>query len=256
MNDNSNKTVRHSSWQTGHRGSLVGAAKLNDNRIQSGNVFKNIKKGFSEMKLFKAAMLTLVSLFAINGAAFAAAQAGVNYTPITPAQPTSVASGEVEVLEVFSYGCGHCFRFDPVLNRWLKSAPKNVKFTRLPAIFSPTLALYARGYYTAEALGVLEEIHPAFFNAIHVQKKRMASEEEIAALFEEHGVSKDKFEKTFRSFSIDAKVRRATELGKRYGVKATPSMVVNGKYLTDPGMAQGFRGMLSVVDELIAQESK
>ena len=101
---------------------------------------------------------------------------------------------------------------------------------------------------------MLDKIHPAFFEAVHIQKKRMASEAEIADLFVQHGVPKERFEKAFRSFSVEAKVRRAAELGKRYGVKATPSMVVNGKYITDPGMAKGFKGMLDVVDELIAQE--
>lgn len=206
------------------------------------------------MKLFKLAMLLLVPLMAFNSAVHAAAQVGVDYNTITPQQPTAVAEGEIEVVELFSYGCGHCHRFESTLKRWLKTAPDNVKFTHVPAIFNATLALYARGYYTAEALGVLDKIHPAFFEAIHIQKKRMSSEEAIAALFVEHGVPKERFEKAFRSFSVEAKVRRAAELGKRYGVKATPSMVVNGKYITDPGMAKGFQGMISVVNELIAIE--
>jgi len=207
------------------------------------------------MKLFKLALLFVIPFFVLTNASAEEAQSGALYQTITPPQPTSADEGMVEVVEVFSYGCSHCFRFDPILERWLKTKPANVKFVRLPAIFSETLGMYARAYYTAEALGVLDKVHTPLFEAIHLQKRNMNTEAEIAALFAEHGVDQQQFEKAFRSFAVEAKVRRAVELGKRYGVHATPSMVVNGKYITDPGMTNGFQGMLTEVDKLIKQES-
>ncbi len=206
------------------------------------------------MRFLKLALLFMTSLLAVN-TAMAAAQEGVHYKTIVPAQPT--ATGEkIEVIEIFSYGCGHCHRFESVIERWLKTKPENVEFTYVPAIFNQQLALYARGYYAAEALGVLDKVHKPFFDAIHVQKRRLNTEDDIAALFEEHGVDSKKFSKAFRSFAVEAKVKRAAELGRRYGVEATPSMVVNGKYITNPGMdRQGFRGMIQTIDELIAKES-
>lgn len=207
------------------------------------------------MKLFKLTLLLFVSLFTLPNLAAAQVQGTALYQPIIPVQPTSAEEGMIEVVEIFSYGCSHCHRFEPMLERWLKTKPANVKFVRLPAIFSPTLALYARAFYAAEALGVLDKIHKPFFDAIHVQKKRMNSEAEIAALFAEHGVDQKKFEKAFRSFAVEAKVRRAAELGKRYGVEATPSMVVNGKYITNPGKTNGFQGMINVINQLVKQES-
>lgn len=207
------------------------------------------------MKLFKLALLMLASLFIMPGVNAAQLQEGATYLTIKPAQPTTADEGMVEVVEVFSYGCSHCFRFEPMLERWLKNKPANVKFVRLPAIFNGTLAMYARAFYTAEALGVLDKVHTPLFEAIHLQKRRMNTETEIAALFAEHGVDQKKFEKVFRSFAVEAKVRHAAELGKRYGVQATPSMTVNGKYITDPGKTQGFQGMLNVVDDLVKQES-
>jgi len=207
------------------------------------------------MKLFKLALLMLVPLFAMTTVNAAQPQEGVTYENIMPPQPTSAPKGKIEVVEVFSYGCGHCFRFDPMLERWLKTKPANVEFHRLPAIFNSTLAMYARAFYAADALGVLDKIHTPFFNAIHIQKRPMNSEDEIAQLFEDHGVDRKTFEKAFRSFAVEAKVRRAAELNKRYGIRATPSMVVNGKYLTDPGKTHGFRGMLDTVEKLVKKES-
>ena len=208
------------------------------------------------MKLFKFALLMLIPFFAMTSVNAAQLQEGTTHLAITPAQPTSAEEGVIEVIEVFSYGCSHCHRFEPILERWLKTKPDNVKFVQLPAIFNNTLALYARAFYAAEALGVLDKIHKPFFEAIHMQKRRMNTEAEIAELFAEHGVDQKKFEKAFRSFAVEAKVRRAAELGRRYGVQATPSMIVNGKYITDPGKTNGFQGMINTVNALIEQEKK
>jgi len=207
------------------------------------------------MRFIKLALLFMIPFFAAN-TAMAAAQEGLNYKSIVPAQPT--ATGEkIEIIEIFSYGCSHCHRFEPVLERWLKNQSDNIEFIHMPAIFNQQLALYARAFYAAQALGVLDKVHMPFFDAIHLQKRRFNSEEDIADLFAENGVDREKFSKAFRSFSVEAKVKRAAELGRRYGVQATPSMVINGKYITNPGDAkQGFRGMLKTVDELIAKESK
>lgn len=207
------------------------------------------------MRFIKLAMLLLVSAFAIN-IAVAQSSSSDTYKNIVPPQPTSTGN-KIEVVEIFSYGCSHCHRFEATLERWLKSKPDNVEFVRLPAIFSPQLALLARAYYTAEALSVLDKVHKPLFDAIHMQKRRLGSEDEIAEVFVENGVSKDDFHKAFRSFSVEAKVRRASELGKRYGVEATPSMVINGKYITNPGMNNiGFDGMINVVNQLVTKESK
>ncbi|MFC1749097.1 thiol:disulfide interchange protein DsbA/DsbL [Pseudomonadota bacterium] len=207
------------------------------------------------MRFLKLALLFMAPFFMAN-TAIAAAQEGVNYKTIVPAQPTETGE-KIEVIEIFSYGCSHCHRFEPALERWLKTKPDNVEFTHMPAIFNQQLAMYARAYYAAEALEVLDKVHKPFFEAIHLQKRRFDSEEAIADLFEENGVDRKKFSKAFRSFSVEAKVKRAAELGRRYGVEATPSMVVNGKYITNPGQGQqGFKGMLKTIDELIAAETK
>lgn len=208
------------------------------------------------MKSLKFAFSLLLSLFVATAATAVEYQEGVSYQLIIPAQPTST-EGKIEVAEIFSYGCSHCYRFEPTLERWLKAKPKNVEFIRIPAIFNAQLELYARAFYAAEALGAVDKIHKPFFDAIHMQKLPLSDEASIADLFEKNGVSRADFNKAFRSFSVDAKVRRAAELGKRYGIQATPSMVVNGKYRLDPGMNNiGANGMMNVVDYLVAKEPK
>ena len=178
---------------------------------------------------------------------------GVHYQVITPEQPT-VSGEKIEVLELFSYACSHCHRFEPYIERWLKNKAENVKFVRLPVIFREDWAVLAKAYYAAEALGVVEKVHNPLFNAIHAQKRKMNDEAAVMALFAEQGVSNADFKKVFNSFAVESKVRRARELTKRYGINSTPSIVVNGKYRVDGQMAGGTNArFLQIVDFLASK---
>jgi thiol:disulfide interchange protein DsbA len=94
------------------------------------------------------------------------------------------------------------------------------------------------------------------FKAMHVQRRKMKSVKEVKALFAQHGVSSEQFDNAFNSFAVDAKVRRTTDLTRRYGIEGVPALVINGKYVTDGVMAHGHDGMLQVTDYLISKESK
>ena len=179
---------------------------------------------------------------------------GRNYQRIVPSQPTD-GNGKIEVVELFWYGCPHCYRFQPYITRWAKNKPADVVYRRMPAILGEHWALLARAFYTAEALGITDRIHQPLFDAIHAEKRRMDSEDAIMAFFAEHGVSNDAFRKTFNSFAINAKVNRAREMSRRYQAQATPSVVINGKYILNPDNSNGnFNTMIKIMDYLIDKE--
>lgn len=180
----------------------------------------------------------------------------MHYELVTPPQPTSVAD-KVEVVELFWYGCPHCYQFEPTLQKWIKAKPANVAFVRVPGIFRPEWSVLARAYYTAEALGVLDKVHDPIFGAVHELKRPLQSEDQIAAFFAEQGVKEEDFRKTFRSFAIETKVRRAQELSQRYGAKGVPTMIVNGKYRVSAGLpgVQTHANTVKIVDALIQREA-
>jgi len=179
---------------------------------------------------------------------------GIEYQRITPAQPT--ATDKIEVIELFWYGCPHCFNFEPHVNAWLRRKPDNVEFTRIPAVFNAQWALHARAFYTAEALDVLDRVHGPIFETIHVKKRPLNSEQALAALFASHGVDEKTFKQTFRSFAVDAKVRRAADLSQRYQIDGVPALIVEGKYRIEGANAGGLRGMIDVLGYLIDKEGQ
>ncbi|HHH35668.1 MAG TPA: thiol:disulfide interchange protein DsbA/DsbL [Gammaproteobacteria bacterium] len=203
--------------------------------------------------LYLVSLLCLLAQFAAS--ADTAFREGVDYVRIVPAQPTSDPA-RIEVVELFWYGCPHCHRFQPYLERWLEHKPKDVAYVRMPAILRDSWALLARAFYTSQVLGRLDELHKPLFDAIHKEKRKLNDEAAVAAFFAEHGVDAVEFRKVFHSFAVDSKVRRALQMTRRYRVQGTPSIVVNGKYLTDPGMARGFDRMIQVMDYLVARERK
>ena len=178
---------------------------------------------------------------------------GEGYETIDPPQPTDDPS-KVEVIEFFWYGCPHCYRFEPVLQKWVKSRPDYVNYIPQPTAFNATWAKHARAYYTAEALGVVDKMHEDFFNAIQIEKKRLDKEDALADFFVAHGISKKDFTDTYNSFLVEAKTRQAEAIPGRYGVNGVPALVVNGKYRISGTTAKNYENMIKVMEFLIAKE--
>lgn len=176
------------------------------------------------------------------------------YKPIRPVQPTQVEDGKIEVVEIFWYGCPHCYSFEPYVDNWLKTKADDIEFRRIPGIFSDKWMPHAKAYYTAMKMGVLDKIHQPLFEALHRQKKRIYNDKEIKEFFIQQGIDGNEFSRVYNSNEINIKVRQAFIMGKKYGVTGVPSVVVNGKYLTSGTLARSFDNLLKVIDQLADKE--
>jgi thiol:disulfide interchange protein DsbA len=163
---------------------------------------------------------------------------------------------KIQVLEFFWYGCIHCYHFEPSVQAWQKTIPTDVDFEYVPAIWQPVMELHAKMHYAAEQLGKLDAMHDAFFTAMQVGKMRLASEDEIATLFEQQGIDRQTFSKAFNSFGVDSQVKQAKAKAAGAGITGTPEMVVNGKYRVSSRMTGSQAEMLKVVDFLVKKERK
>ena len=121
-------------------------------------------------------------------------------------------------------------------------------------MWSDTLRLHARIFYTAQVLGKLEELHPLIFREINLKRNELNTVEKITAFFRQNGVSTDDFQQAFTSVEVESRMQRADFLNRRYRVTAVPTLVVNGKFRTDLDMAGGDRRLFNLLDELAASE--
>lgn len=178
---------------------------------------------------------------------------GVNYTRLP--QPVRTADpSRIEVVEVFWYGCIHCFHLDPLIKEWRKQLPADVDFHRSPAIWNPMMAIHAQAFYAAQALGVLEKMHDPLFSAMNVDRKPLKDEDELADFFARNGVDEAKFRKAFNSFGVQSNVKQADARARGYRITGTPEMVVNGKYTVSARSAGGPAEIFQVVNFLLAKE--
>ncbi|MFZ5547715.1 MAG: thiol:disulfide interchange protein DsbA/DsbL [Pseudomonadota bacterium] len=170
------------------------------------------------------------------------------------AQPLPVsANGKVEVVEFFWYGCPHCYALEPMVEQWAAKLPADVAFRRVPAAFTPQYEFHQKVFYALEAMGQVHAVHRKLFDAIHQQKRRMGTEDEVAAFVATLGVDATKFKDMLKSFSVIGKARQARSLADGYRIEGVPAIGVHGRYLTSPSMVGGNERTFEVVDFLVAQ---
>ena len=176
---------------------------------------------------------------------------GKHYARI-PIRVETQDPNSIEVAEIFSYGCIHCFRFDPLISAWAAKDRDGVDFRRVPAVFGASWAPLAELYYAAEILGVLEKIHEPVFRALHIDRLDLRDRAAVRRIFKsEAGVDPQKFDSVVKSFSVRSRVQQGDGLVRMYRVEGVPSMIVDGIYRVDAKMAGSNELMLAVVDFLI-----
>lgn len=194
-----------------------------------------------------ARLLTIVlALFALLPASVLAARYTTIDGPRVGDDPDTI-----EVIEFFWYGCPHCYRFSPYIDRWKQSKPADVRFRHLPAILSPRWELHAKAFFAADIMGELERFHPAMFAAIHDNNRRLDSVTAIGDFAGSHGLDAERFVATMKSFAVDTRVRRVKNLQRAYGVTGTPTVVIDGRYRTSGSSAGGVANMIPVINERI-----
>ncbi|PTQ72945.1 thiol:disulfide interchange protein DsbA/DsbL [Pseudomonas sp. GV071] len=205
--------------------------------------------------LIFSAVLATASLIGMTATATAAEpiEAGKQYVELSSPVPVS-KPGKIEVVELFWYGCPHCYHFEPTINPWIKKLPDDVHFVRIPAMFGGVWDAHGQLFVTLETMGVEDKVHAAIFDAIQKQGKKLAKPDEMAEFLATQGVDKDEFLKAFNSFGVKSQVEKDKKLAMAYQISGVPTMIVNGKYRFDIGSAGGPDQALEVADQLIAKE--
>lgn len=205
------------------------------------------------MKQFlNRALIGIIALFAASAAHAETYSEGFEYNKI-PAQSTQ-SGDKIEVIEFFWYGCPHCFKFEPHIQAWLKNKADDVNFIRIPAVLNPNWAIHAKAYYTLELMGKAEELHGKLFDAIHRDKRQLFDRDSIADFVAANGVDRKRFLSTMRSFAVEGKMAQSIQAAKNYQISGVPTLIVNGKYVTDARRAGGNGSIIKVIDFLIEKE--
>jgi thiol:disulfide interchange protein DsbA len=205
-------------------------------------------------------LLTLAAAALAFGAASATAQMGgapmPEFTLLNPPQPIE-GGGKIEVIEFFWYGCPHCSRLEPFIQKWEKTLPKDVVFKRVHALPGDSWIQTATIFYTLESMGLLEKLHTRIFAAIHDDNVILTNKATRDQWLAKNGVDMGKFTDVEKSFAVQTKLNRARQMTASYKVDGVPMLFVNGKYVTSNTHAGGDTGRIMViVDRLIDRARK
>jgi thiol:disulfide interchange protein DsbA len=179
--------------------------------------------------------------------------ARTDYELVGPGSLPAMSGGRVQVVEFFAYWCNPCYAFESELVRWQQAVEPRIEVMRIPVVWNPRSELQARAHYTAAALGRLDIVHGAMLDQIHRGGNALDSAAALAELFARFGVDVALFDATFNSSAVAAQVEQAAALAREYGITSTPSLVIGGRYLTNPRLAGSAERMLAVAEGLASQ---
>ena len=202
--------------------------------------------------MLRAAAVLVAALglaVAVPASAQQPVRADIDYRVIKP-QPVAAAD-RIEVIDFFWYGCPHCNNLQPALERWISRKPADVVIRRIPAILRDSWAPHARIYYTLEALGEAERLHQRVYHGYHVEELHMSKPEVMSAWAVRNGIDRERWEQTYNSPEVQRRVEEAAKLTRAYQITGTPSLVVNGRYLTSGNMAESLNAIVAITEGLV-----
>lgn len=174
---------------------------------------------------------------------------GRDYTAIVP-HPTE-SGDRVEVVEFFFYGCNSCYRLYPVMQAWVETRAQIIDFKRIPASRRTAWIPLSHLFYTLQSLGALPRLHGRVYQAIHEQGLRLTSTNDQIDWAVEQGMERAQFEATLDSDETLIATQLARDATIAYGIRFTPSIVVDGRFLTTGEMIGNASRLFPLLDQLI-----
>jgi thiol:disulfide interchange protein DsbA len=208
-------------------------------------------------------ILLALTFFGVALSASAEPKNGVDYLTLPTPQATE-PGGKIEVIEFFDYACPHCNALEPVMDAWIKAQGGAIVSKRIHVQRGPSVTPTQRLFFTLEAMGLLDQYHEKVFQAMHVERRRLNSDAEIFDFVERQGIDKKKFNTAYRSFGVDARIRRSTAMMAGYQINSWPMVAIDGRFITSPAQAnEGAKAarseadlhaqLLAVMDYLVAR---
>lgn len=160
-----------------------------------------------------------------------------------------------QVLMFFNYGCYGCWLVNKDFAKWRSTHSKTVDIYYYPVSFNPMWENLSKFYYVNQELQPHED-NEKIFVALHGEHKKLWLESEMIKFYSQKQISEKVFLNRYRSFDVERKVKRATEIAKMYDIRVTPNIIVNVKknsYMINFTMVQNAETLFKIIDYLIKE---
>jgi thiol:disulfide interchange protein DsbA len=163
-------------------------------------------------------------------------------------------SKSIIIYEFFWYGCPHCYNLEPTMERIEADLDKDTKIVKLPVALRDSWIPHAKLFYALQQMGKIDEVHNLIFEEIHLEDNRLNTEQQMIDFLGKHGIDTNKFMEKYNSFGTEARIKKASNLAKKYQINSVPTIIVNGKYLTSGSYVSSYDELYSVINLLIERE--
>ena len=163
-------------------------------------------------------------------------------------------SKSIIIYEFFWYGCPHCYNLEPTMERIEADLDKDTEIVKLPVALRDSWIPHAKLYYALQQMGKIDEVHNLIFEEIHLEDNRLNTEQQMVDFLGKHGIDTNKFMEKYNSFGTEARIKKASNLAKKYQINSVPTIIVNGKYLTSGSYVSSYDELYSVINLLIERE--
>lgn len=217
---------------------------------------------FSMFKYLIITLLIMNSAFAttkqgsapafIAGEHFQILPSNLNYTVSKSDQPDFIKY-KPKVIVFFNYGCFGCKQMNQQFNKWKHINQNKAEIYRYPVAFNKPWESLAKLYYATQEL-LPQDDGEAIFQAIYNENKKLWIESEMTEFYEHRNITKDVFLKTYNSFDVDRKLKKAIEIANNYKILVTPNIIIIGKnnsYMVNFTMVSEPETLFKVVDYLV-----
>ena len=163
-------------------------------------------------------------------------------------------SKAIIIYEFFWYGCPHCYNLEPTMDRIEGNLDKDTKIVKLPVALRDSWIPHAKLYYALKQMDKIDQVHNLIFEEIHLEDNRLNTEQQMIDFLGKHGIDTDKFMEKYRSFGTEARIKKASNLAKKYQIDSVPTIIINGKFLTSGSYVSSYDELYSVVNLLVERE--
>ena len=199
--------------------------------------------------MLKHIQYTLFVLFVILTSNNVFAQ---KYAQISTEKQTE--SDQIIIYEFFWYGCPHCFNLEPTMDRIEADLDRDAKVVKVPVALRDSWLPHAKLYYSLSQMDMIDNVHNLIFEEIHIENNRLDNEDVMAQFLGKNGIDTNDFREKYNSYGTEARIKKASNLARKYQINSVPTIVVNGKYLTSGSFVSSYDELYSVVNLLVERE--
>tara|TARA_Y100000389_G_scaffold112717_1_gene109775 strand:- start:331 stop:942 length:612 start_codon:yes stop_codon:yes gene_type:complete len=163
-------------------------------------------------------------------------------------------SSDIIIYEFFWYGCPHCFNLEPTMDRIEADLDDDVKIIKVPVALRDSWLAHAKLYFALKQMNKIEDVHNLIFEQIHIENNRLSTEQQMIDFLGKNGIDTKDFSEKYNSFGTEARVKKASNLARKYQINSVPTIIVNGKYLTSGSYVSSYEELYSVVNLLVERE--